>query len=330
MREITIGSNEAGQRLTKFLAKYLPEAPESFFYKMLRKKNIVLNKKRADGSEKLTEGDIVSLFLSDETVEKFRGNGHPAYPVTDLTVLWEDSQVCILLKPAGMLSQKAEASDVSLNEYFIGRMLSRGELNERDLESFTPGICNRLDRNTSGLVFAGKTLAGLQQMNELLRSRKMQKYYLALVCGRISGPAVLRGWLKKDAKTNQVTVRAEAFPGASPIETRCEPLCSSEEFTLVRLELVTGRTHQLRAHLASIGHPIAGDRKYGRYAVNERILKEYGMRYQMLHAHQAVFPELSGALAGLSGRTVTAPLPETFSRTAEGLLPSCKKHLGAH
>ena len=309
--------------MIRLLAKYMPEAPESFFHRMLRKKNIVVNRKKADGREILSEGDVVGLFLSDETITKFQGEKKLSYPVTDLNVLFEDDQICILSKPAGMLSQKAAPEDVSLNEYFVGRMLAAGELTAEDLLSFTPGICNRLDRNTSGLVFAGKTLPALQQMSELLRTRAVHKFYLALVCGEVREPQHVKGWLKKDPKTNQVTVRPAEFDGASFIETRFRPVCAGKAFSLLRVELITGRTHQIRAHLASLGHPIAGDRKYGRYAVNEQILRDYGMKYQMLHAYEAVFPELSGALASLSGRTVTAPVPEAFARCAAGVLPSC-------
>ena len=324
MRELQIGTNEAGQRLIRLLVKYMPEAPESFFYRMLRKKNIVLNHKKADGHEILACGDTVGLFLSDETIEKFQGEKKQvSYPTTNLQILWEDENAAVLLKPAGMLSQKASPDDVSLNEYFIGELLKRGELTREDLQSFQPSVCNRLDRNTGGLVFAGKTLPALQQMNELLRTRSVGKYYLAFVCGRVSSPLSLKGWLKKDPKTNQVTVEKEPFPEASPIETRCEPLCAGDDFSLLLVELITGKTHQIRAHLASIGHPIAGDRKYGRYQINEMISREYGMRNQMLHAWKAVFPPLDGALSGLSGKTVTAPVPERFARTAESLLPAC-------
>ena len=163
MKELTIGKNEKGQRLDKFLQKYLKEASKGFLYKMLRKKNITLNGKKAQGNEMLEEGDLVKLFLSDETVAKFQGKREAVrYPVTDLDIIYEDEDVVLINKKAGMLSQKAAPQDVSLVEYFLGYLQEKGEWDPN--QSFTPGICNRLDRNTSGMVVAGKSLQGLQKM----------------------------------------------------------------------------------------------------------------------------------------------------------------------
>ena len=186
MQEIIIGKNEAGQRFDKYLFKYFKEAPSGFIYKMLRKKNIVLNGKKSDGRDKLNEKDIIKVFMADETIEKFRGikDTEIVTPV-DLDIVYEDENVVFINKPSGMLSQKAADSDISVNEYLISYLVNKGELTRNDLLTFKPGICNRLDRNTSGLIVAGKSLAGLQEMALMFKERMMDKYYLALVEGTV-------------------------------------------------------------------------------------------------------------------------------------------------
>ena len=189
MKEIQIGPNEAGQRLDKLLKKYLKEAPGSFLYKMLRKKNIVLNGKKATGSEKLAEGDSVKLFLADETIGKFTGSPQSTkgqcfdeQKATDISfsVVYEDQDLLLLNKPEGLLSQKAKKGDISVADQVVQYLVQTGSLTSAQLETFTPSICNRLDRNTSGLIAAGKSLAGLQRMGELLQNRTLEKYYLCL------------------------------------------------------------------------------------------------------------------------------------------------------
>lgn len=317
MKNMTIGSNEAGQRLDKYLAKVLARAPKSFFYKMLRKKNITLNGKKASGSEKLAVGDQVAFFLSDETMEKFSREEFVKVR-QNLEVIFENEEVLFINKPAGLLSQKQEASDASLVEQMISYLLEEGCLTTEDLKTFRPGICNRLDRNTSGLVAAGKTLRGLQQLSELIRRRTVHKYYLCLVKGELAEKRELKGYLCKDAKTNRVTVRKSPWKDALPIETVYEPLSSNGRVTLCRILLVTGRTHQIRSHLASIGHPVIGDFKYGDRKTNEVFQKTYGLKRQLLHAWTMEFPPLEGEAAFLSSLTVTAPLPGDFQNILQG------------
>ena len=180
MRDLTIGKNEAGQRMDKYLKKYFPEAGSGFLYKMLRKKNILLNEKKADGKEMLKQGDRIRLYLAEETIEKFRGgqmkpavSGRKTSDIK-LDVIYEDDHVAIVNKPAGMLSQKAKPSDLSLVEYFQQYLLETGAISEQELETFHPAPCNRLDRNTSGLVLCGKSLAGLQALSEALKLRTLK------------------------------------------------------------------------------------------------------------------------------------------------------------
>ncbi len=320
MKEIIIRETEAGQRLDKFLNRCLPEAGKSFLYKMLRKKNIVLNGKKAEGKELLKCGDSLKFFFSEETMRKFSAAPAGEYPVLDQKyVLYEDEDVLIVNKPAGMLSQKAEQSDVSLAEYLTGYLLKEGAVTSEGLRVFQPGVCNRLDRNTSGIVLSGKHLAAARELSLMLKQRTMKKYYLCLVQGTVQETRRIAGYLRKDPKTNKVTVSDLPAEHASYIETCYEPAAWYEEGTLLKVELITGRTHQIRSHLAYTGHPIAGDVKYGNRKYNQRFEKAYGLRRQFLHARQVVFPEMEGIFKNLSSKTITAPLPDQLERLLEQL-----------
>ncbi len=317
MKTMVIGRNEAGQRLDKYLGKVLAEAPKSFLYKMLRKKNITLNGKKATGSEKLLEQDEVRFFLSDETMEKFSRKGFQRTS-HDLDIVFENEQLLLINKPAGLLSQKQDAKDNSLVEQMISYLLDTHAITQEELKTFRPGICNRLDRNTSGLVVAGKTLAALQQLSELIRERSVHKYYLCLVDGVLTSRKEIKGYLYKDKTCNKVTVSREPVKDALFIETAYEPLSHNESCTLCKVLLVTGRTHQIRSHLASIGHPIIGDLKYGKTRPNEQFIKKYGTKRQLLHAWKLVFPPLEPDDLKVANRSFTAPLPGDFLRAMEG------------
>lgn len=317
MRTLSVTKEQSGQRLDKFLQKYLSQAPKSFLYRMLRKKNIVLNGKKSDGSEKIAVGDEIKLFLSDDTIEKFSRKAR-TFPYRRLDVIYEDEHVLIVSKPSGMLSQKAKPEDISLNEYVIGYLIHENRLTEDTLFTFRPGICNRLDRNTSGLVLAGKTVTGLQEMSALLKERRVHKYYLCLVHGRVEKGQTIRGYLHKNEKCNKVEVYQTQLPGTSYIETSYEPLCTNGKFTLLKVLLTTGKTHQIRSHLASEGHSIVGDGKYGSRGLNEPVCKKYGLQYQLLHSWKLSFPLLETPFEGLSEKTVTAPPPKLFERILQG------------
>lgn len=326
MQVFTIKENEAGQRLDKFLAKYLALAPKSFLYKMIRKKNITLNGKRCEGNERLVLGDEVRFFLSDDTIQKF--TKRQTYDICTpeaaerlrarwpyrWKIVYEDAHVLLIDKPAGLLSQKARESDRSLVEEIIDHLLASGQLSLEQLETFRPSVCNRLDRNTSGLIVAGKSLAGLQVMSQAFKDRSLGKYYQCIVAGRVTKCRQIEGFLKKDEKTNQVKVTSAETKGSLPIRTAYTPLAGNDAYTLLKVHLLTGRTHQIRAHLASIGHPILGDAKYGSRKINDAVQKRYGIHSQLLHSWKLVLPELSEPLMPLSRRTFTAPLPESFQK----------------
>ena len=209
-------------------------------------------------------------------------------------------------------------------------LLDSGKLKKEDLTCFRPSVCNRLDRNTSGIVAAGRSLPGLQIMSEVIKDRSLRKYYVCVVRGNVKGEARIEGWLTKNEKTNQVSIRKEETPGSLPIRTAYRPLVSGNGYTLLEVHLITGRSHQIRAHLASIGHPIAGDPKYGDPRVNEEVKKRFGVRSQMLHAWRLVMPEtISEPLSYLAGKEFTAPIPAEMKRMEE-MMKSAPKRPANH
>ena len=331
MQEVIIGKNEAGQRFDKFLGKYLKEAGTSFIYKMLRKKNIELNSKKATGSEKLSVGDSVKFFMSDETIAKFRGSvdaksarsssavakgDNKNAELIASRVIYEDEHVLLVDKPAGVLSQKATPTDVSINEMILDYLMDKGDIDEADLQTFRPSVCNRLDRNTTGLISYGKTLAGIQALSQGFKDRTFHKYYLAIVWGQVVESCRIDGYLMKDEKTNKVTISDREIKDSVAIHTYYEPLKTgyvdvngkNKAITLLKIELITGKTHQIRAHLSSIGHSIIGDDKYGVRALNEQLKKQYKIKFQMLHAYELHISadEENAALRGLKGKVITA------------------------
>ncbi len=328
MQEIIVKKNDAGQRLDKLLAKYLNLAPKSFFYKMLRKKNITVNGKKAEGSEKLLVGDRIQLFLSDETIANFTEKKQ--IPIIDktLSILYEDAHILLINKPSNLLSQKAKKEDISVVELLHSYLLKSGFFTEEDFQGFSPSICNRLDRNTSGILIAGKSLLGLQTMADLLKSRELGKYYLCIVAGEVKEASHIQGYLTKNKENNVVSILPKDFPnhsGSIPItenlvwiETKYKPLASNQQVSLLQVKLVTGRSHQIRAHLASIGHPIVGDTKYGNWNVNRFYQKRYLVQSQLLHAYQLKMPEISGEFAYLSKKEFIAPYPKIFADVIKG------------
>lgn len=316
MREIEINKNEAGQRLDKLLGKYMNKAPKSFIYKMLRKKNITLNKKKADGSEKLEINDKVQLFLADETIEKFSVEtfleADAVIRHVELDIIYEDKNILIINKPAGMLSQKARPEDETLTEYVIAYLFSTKQLTKEDFMSFHPGLCNRLDRNTSGIIIAGKSLVGLQQMGAIIKERNIDKYYFTIVKGVVKETSLIEGYLIKDKNHNKVTISKSPSEGADYIKTQYEPVKTNGEYTLLKVKLLTGRSHQIRAHLQSIGHPVIGDGKYGDVQVNKYFKRNFNLRHHLLHSCELDFPEIEGELSSLSNKQFMAPLPSYF------------------
>lgn len=329
MQTITVNKNQAGQRLDKFLHKCLPGAGTGFLYKMLRKKNITLNGKKAEGSEMLFLGDQITFFLSDETFHKFSDTVintseylQAYHKYRDTGILYEDENILLVTKAPGVLTQKAKPEDISLNEWLIGYLLETKSLTEQELATFKPSVCNRLDRNTSGIVLCGKSLEGSQFLSNCIRERRIRKFYRTVCIGAIEEEMTLEGYLKKDAARNKVTVSAAPCSQNEEdyIKTRYLPLYSNGDFTLLEVELITGKTHQIRAHLAGYGHPLVGDYKYGNRRINDTLKKVYNLKYQLLHAYRVEFP-INSEKAGntLSGKTVFAPYTDEFIKILKGL-----------
>ena len=310
MFEITLGINQSNQRLDKVLAKYLREAPQSFIYKMLRKKNITLNGEKALGNEKTVAGDTVQFFFSRETYDKMRGE-KPLSVISkadfpEIPILYEDADVCIFVKPAGILSQKAVDTDYSVNEWLIWHAVESGLVSGSDLETFRPSVCNRLDRNTSGIMAAGLSEKGLQVLSEIFRDRGVSKYYYALVQGKVSGHHELKGFLHKDEKTNKVIISAEKVLDSKPVFTEYDSLKILDDRTLLKVRLHSGKSHQIRAHLSSVGHPLLGDPKYG----DQHFNMKYGIYNQCLHSCRMEFPDCE--LPGISGKIFTSDIPSDW------------------
>lgn len=308
MKELRIEESDSNQRFDKYLKRVLTEASISFIYKMLRKKNITLNDKKADGTEKLNTGDIVKIWFSDETFAKMTGADERdefyyslKEAAHDLDVVFEDDDMIIINKPSGVKSQKDSPADISINEMAISYLINEKGLTEESFKHFHPSVCNRLDRNTSGIVLFAKNLHTAQLLGKALKERSCKKLYRAVVIGRIDDEQQIEGFLSKDEATNKVSITKTETKASKPIKTAYRPISHiGDDFTLLEIHLITGRTHQIRAHLASIGHPILGDNKYGNTIIN----KKNKVRGQLLHAYSIEFSD---------GRKFVCDLPGEFN-----------------
>ncbi len=327
MKQLHISKAESGQRFDKYLAKLFPQATMGFLYKMVRKKNITLNGKKATGKELLSEDDQIQVFFSDDTFDKFaaktqtgdasskkgtagkRITAEPGFfGCLDEQILFQNEHLLLVNKPSGVLSQKASPLDVSVNEWALSRIPS--------LTGFKPSVLNRLDRNTSGILCVSRSMEGARVISEALQDRTLEKYYRTFVFGHNVPEGILQAKLSKDHTKNQVRIGSE---GDTLIETGVSVVLSGYikqiPVSYLEIHLLTGKSHQIRAHLASIGHPIIGDRKYGNDRVNQIMGAEFGIKYQMLHAYRLTAPEQI-----FGGFTVTAPLPESFEKLLEAVI----------
>lgn len=309
MKTFLIGVNDAGQRLDKFLTKAVPRLPQSLLYKSLRTKRIKVNGKRAEIGLRLQSGDRVDLYLNDE----FFTTEPASHPLSFLSVpcaldiLYEDANLLLVNKPAGLCVHEDNDGAVdTLIQRILHYLYERGEYRPAQELSFVPSLCNRIDRNTSGIVIAAKNAEALRILNEKIRSREVRKFYLCVAAGIIRPrQALLSAFLLRDPDSSTVEILDHPAPQARSIRTRYRVLQESAENSLLEVELLTGRTHQIRAHMAHIGHPLLGDGKYG---VN-RLNRKFGVSTQLLCSYKLQFDWQSdaGILNYLKGRTYQVP-----------------------
>lgn len=305
MKSFEIKANDAGQRLDKFIKKGLPNLPQSLMYKYIRKKRIKVNSKRAEISTVLQVGDIVDMYINDEFFVKPETRYDFTGAPSKLDILYEDENIMLLDKKAGILCHPDDREYVDTLITRIKKYLyEKGEYNPEEESSFTPALVNRIDRNTGGIVIAAKNAESLRIMNAQMKQRtNLKKFYLCVCHGimeRSSG--TLEGYLLKDEKKNTVRILKNPCDGAKEIKTKYKVIGRDydKQLSLVEVELVTGRTHQIRAHFASIGHPLLGDGKYGTNKLN----KDFGYRKQCLYSYKLVFmfDESAGILSYLNSR----------------------------
>lgn len=302
LRTLYINRNDAGQRLDKFLSKAVKAMPKSLMYKGIRTKKIKVNRKRAEIGYILEEGDTVELFISEEFFSDNASDSAFMKLTPKLDIVYEDENIMLLDKRPGLIVHSDDEEDVNtLISHVKAYLYRKGEYNPEDEQSFAPALCNRIDRNTGGIVIAAKNAEALRIMNEKIRNDELSKFYLAAVHGHMPKKAdTLHGYLRKDQANNIVDISTVKKPGYKEIITKYRVLDEKNDLSLVEVELVTGRTHQIRAHFSSIGHPLLGDGKYG---VN-RGDKKLGYKFQALYAFRLEFHFRtdSGALSYLNGR----------------------------
>ncbi len=314
MRELTITANDAGQRLDRFLKKYLCNASLSLVYKALRK-DVKVNGRRAKEETILEEGDVLQIYLADADLDALTAKKRNHAAKRQFTIAYEDENLLVACKPFGLLvhGDSSEKKDTLANQV-TDYLIEKGDYVPRLEKSFVPSPVHRLDRNTTGLVVFGKNAAALRILSAALaEDRGFTKYYYTIVCGELRKVLHLKNRLLKDEKTNKVRVLSETAGEGKYIETIARPLYAANGFTLIEVELVTGRSHQIRAHLRSAGHPLIGDAKYGDRAKNRSIADRTGLTTQLLHAGRLVFTELPAPLDYLNGTQAEAPLPPQWS-----------------
>lgn len=303
MKTVTIQANDAGQRIDKFLTKAYPNLPQSMLYKSIRKKDIKLNGKRCEISTRLQAGDVLMLYLKDEFFQKEAKEYDFLKAPNKLTIVYEDENLLLLDKKPGLIVHPDETYHFdSLIARVQHYLYEKGEYNPEDEQSFAPALINRIDRNTGGIVMAAKNAETLRIMNEKVKHRELDKRYLCIVCGKMpKAEDTLTGYLEKNESQNRVYISKKPTPAGKIIRTRYRVLEEKRDYSLLEIELLTGRTHQIRAHMASIGHPLAGDGKYGTNAQN----KKTGFWYQALYSYRLTFTftEDAGILNYLNGKS---------------------------
>ena len=322
MKKIQITENDANQRIDKYIKKLLVNAPNNFIYKMFRKKDIKVNGKKVNEKYILKNNDVVEMFLYEDKFKEFTATKDIYNVKKTFKVLYEDNHVLIVYKPAGLLVHEDKNGSVNtLTNQVLSYLANKNELDLSRENTFMPGPVHRLDRNTSGIVIFGKTLAALQVLNEMIKQRHcIEKSYLTICKGKVNQKRNLKGYIVKLDDQAQVKLVSKDYPGALTMETIVKPVKYNNDYSKVEVTLITGRMHQIRVHLSSIDHPIIGDRKYGDFELNKFVKKEFGLNHQLLHAYKIRFVKSFGILAYLQDKEIVCPVPKLFEKIENRLI----------
>jgi len=308
VKKITISSKEANQRVDKYVKKFLNEAPLSFIYKLFRKKDVKINGHWVKENYILNEGEELTIYVTDSQIEEFNKPKEIEKVTLNHQIVYEDENILIINKPRGLLVHGDEGEKkLTLANQVINYLYFKGEYDPKNDHGFIPAPAHRLDRNTSGLVCFAKNLVSLQELEDLFKKKEeIVKEYKALVVGKFEGTKHIDAPLLKDAKTGLVRISKQG----KNAETIVKFAENHGDFTLVNIQILTGRTHQIRVHLASIGYPVVGDAKYGDFKVNKEVREKYKFENQFLTAYKLTFKNLKGHLSYLSGKSFEVKLPE--------------------
>ncbi len=310
---IEIGTNEAGQRLDKFLRKYLKDVPLSAIFKALRKGDVRINGEKKKENYNLALGDIIEIKYIQSKREKKEENFIKVDP-SGLTITYEDNNIVVVEKwPGVLVHPDQKGAEPSLTDYVLSYLHGKGDYLPEKEVTFTPAPCNRLDRNTSGVVIFGKNFEALRGVNEMIREGKVKKYYNALVKGRIKD-GLYKGFISKDESENISKVYDKKMPDTKEIAMEIKTIQSDGAFSFLEIDLITGRSHQIRAHLSHLGNPIIGDFKYGDKKMNSFFDNKFGLNYQFLYAYKLIFRGGEGKLEYLRNKTIAEGLPPMFKK----------------
>lgn len=309
--KIEIGSNEAGQRLDKFTRKWLKDVPLSAIYKGIRKGDIKVNGKKAKEKIFLEEGDIVE---TKEIISEYKKGKFQRTENDHLKITYEDENMLIVEKwPGVLVHSDSQNGEATLTDYILTYLYDKGDYIPEKEVTFTPAACNRLDRNTSGIVIFGKNFESLKLLNEMIRERRIKKYYVALVKGRITDNNY-EAYISKNEDENISKIYNEKKTDTKKIAMEVKTIQSCGTFSFIELDLITGRSHQLRAHLAYLGNPIVGDAKYGEKKLNSFFVNKYGLNYQFLYAYKIIFKDCPDKFAYMENKTIGESLPPILKK----------------
>lgn len=305
MNEVKITNKDKGQRIDKFVRKYLNDAPLSFIYKLFRKKDIKVNGKKVDINYIIEENDIIQIYLKEDLLKEFNKPKQIEKEKINLDIIYEDDNLLMINKDQNVLVHEGEENKKAntLNNMILNYLLSKGEYSPSD--TYTPSCVHRLDRNTSGIIIASKNLETSKILLELFKDKdNLEKYYIALTKGKTKDKDIINKRLLKDEKKKTVTVSNQGLEAI----TEYKRITHNENYSLLKVKLLTGRTHQIRVHLNSINHPLINDEKYGDYKANKEFAEKYNYKYQFLHSYIIKFKDMPNKLKYLENKVFTAPL----------------------